>query len=498
MTPILGKAVATAEQMAAYLLSKNPNPKIDMEPVAFCRLFLYLGALEGVRGDAEFAQSCWETNYFRYGGIVTPDQNNYAGLGTTSATNKGEYFPDEATGILAQAQHDKSYATKKDLNYDCVDPRRTKWFVDVKGGTAKCWEDLGGTWAVPGYDTNKYKSLEEANKAKDSYGYKIINILNEILAMPVDGKVDEPAKEEDKTEIPKEEPAEENTKPLAGIRICDDAGHYGKYNRCPAIPAYYESDMAWKLHLMLKQYLEELGAEVILTRPNQSVDKALKERGMTAKDCHLFISIHSNAVGGGMNESIDYVAVYHLTDDAGAVCDDISKEIAEKLAPVIADVMGVKQGYKILTRKSGNDLNKDGVLNDNYYGVLNGARAVDVPGLILEHSFHTNSKSVYWLLNWENLDKLARAEAQAIAEYFSGRDIQFEESTVDVPYCIRIANVDVGDVLNIRKEPNADSEKTGELTYNDPHKYTIVEERNGWGKLKSGIGWIKLKYTQRA
>lgn len=27
--------------------------------------------------------------------------------------------------------------------------------------------------------------------------------------------------------------------------------------------------------------------------------------------------------------------------------------------------------------------------------------------------------------------------------------------------------------------------------------YTIVEESNGWGKLKSGAGWINLKYTKR-
>lgn len=27
--------------------------------------------------------------------------------------------------------------------------------------------------------------------------------------------------------------------------------------------------------------------------------------------------------------------------------------------------------------------------------------------------------------------------------------------------------------------------------------YTIVEECNGWGKLKSGLGWIGLKYTER-
>ena len=51
MVPILGKAAATAEQMAAYLLKKNPKPQIAMDVVAFCRLFLYVGALEGVRGE---------------------------------------------------------------------------------------------------------------------------------------------------------------------------------------------------------------------------------------------------------------------------------------------------------------------------------------------------------------------------------------------------------------------------------------------------------------
>ena len=39
--------------------------------------------------------------------------------------------------------------------------------------------------------------------------------------------------------------------------ICLDAGHYGKYNRSPAIPEYYESDMNWKLHLMLNQLLKD-------------------------------------------------------------------------------------------------------------------------------------------------------------------------------------------------------------------------------------------------
>ena len=298
--------------------------------------------------------------------------------------------------------------------------------------------------------------------------------------------------------IPVEEKKPEvKSKPLDGIYICLDAGHSGKYNRCPAIPEYYESDMAWKLHLMLKKYLEEMGARVILTRPDQNTDKTLYIRGASAKGCNLFLSIHSNAVGNGMNENIDYVAVYHLTEDASATCDDVSKEVAHVIAPVIANVMGTKQGYKILTRKSSNDRNGDGVLNDNYYGVLNGARLVDVPALILEHGFHTNSKTVRWLLQDSNLDHLAHAEAEAIASYFAN-NVKTEDVAQPNKFYIRVANVEAGDVLNIRKEPRHDADKTGALAYNDPNKYTIVEVKDGWGKLKSGIGWINLDYTVRA
>lgn len=203
------------------------------------------------------------------------------------------------------------------------------------------------------------------------------------------------------------------------VKICIDAGHYGKYNRSPAVNGYYESDMTWKLHLLQKKYLEEYaGVEVITTRKVQATDKTLYNRGACSRGCDLFISNHSNAVGKGINESIDYVAVYHLVDDSTTRVDDISKEIAEKLAPVIAGVMGATQGFRIVTRKSGNDRNGDGMLNDNYYGVLHGARMAETPGVILEHSFHTNTKMTLWLMNENNLAKLAKAEAEVIAAHF--------------------------------------------------------------------------------
>ena len=49
--------------------------------------------------------------------------------------------------------------------------------------------------------------------------------------------------------------------------------------------------------------------------------------------------------------------------------------------------------------------------------------------------------------------------------------------------------------LNVRKEPNAYSAIT--TTVKSGQVFTIVEERNGWGKLKSGAGWINLSYTKK-
>lgn len=182
MTKILGKSVATAKQMSEYLLSVNKNPLLstNISILDFCQLFLDVCAKEGVRGDIAFAQCLKETGNLKYGGDIKYTQNNFAGIGATGGV-PGCSFGTIEVGILAQAQHLKTYATTALLNETCVDPRRTAWFIKVKGGTSPNVEDLAGTWAVPGYSTKQYKSLAEANVAKDSYGYQIVNILNDIL-----------------------------------------------------------------------------------------------------------------------------------------------------------------------------------------------------------------------------------------------------------------------------------------------------------------------------
>ena len=256
--------------------------------------------------------------------------------------------------------------------------------------------------------------------------------------------------------------------------VCLDAGHFGKYNRSPGIPQYYESERMWKLTQLLAAALKKRGIEVIQTRTNQAVDLALTSRGRKASGCDLFLSMHSNAVGIGMDETVDYPVAYVALNGSA---DDIGK----KLADCVAKVMGTKQKGRIATRK--------GSTGGEYYGVLRGAVAVGVPCLILEHSFHTNTAATQWLLSDGNLAALAEKEAECIASFLKVKaPAQATQSAKS--YRVRVTIED----LNIRTEAKASSASKG---YIKPGVYTITETKNGWGKLKSGAGWIKLSYTTK-
>ncbi|WP_347133978.1 N-acetylmuramoyl-L-alanine amidase [[Clostridium] symbiosum] len=191
---------------------------------------------------------------------------------------------------------------------------------------------------------------------------------------------------------------------MSNIKVCLDAGHVGSnYNQSPVVKTYFESAMNWKLHLYLKAELEKRGFEVITTRAEQYSDLAVYNRGTAAKGCNVFLSLHSNACG---TESVDYPVVYRAYDN-----QNNADELALSLAKMIGQLMGTTQAGRTATRK--NDAGGE------YYGVLRGARAVGVPFyLLIEHSFHTNTKATKWLSVDGNLKKMAVAEADILAAHF--------------------------------------------------------------------------------
>jgi hypothetical protein len=174
-TSIMGTSVATKEQLNALLMSVNSQAASYLH---MAEIFLEEGEKEGVRGDGAFCQSLIETGYFRFGGDVQPDQHNYAGLGATGGV-PGLSFPDARTGIRAQIQHLKAYASAEPLVQVCVDPR----YKYVSKGCAPTFEQLSGKWAVLGY--SGYSSLEAARAAKDSYGDHIIQLIERAVKMEV-------------------------------------------------------------------------------------------------------------------------------------------------------------------------------------------------------------------------------------------------------------------------------------------------------------------------
>ena len=171
LTAIMGKAVATADQMKSYLKKKNPSvPQsvLDMVP-----LYLSEGEAEGVRGDIAFAQSCLETGNFTFSGsAVTLPQNNFCGLGVTQRGRVGLSFDTPQLGIRAQIQHLKAYASTDKLRKARIDPR----FRYVTRGCAPYAEWLGP----------KENPQGKGWAAGEKYGEKILSILKAIVS---EGKV---------------------------------------------------------------------------------------------------------------------------------------------------------------------------------------------------------------------------------------------------------------------------------------------------------------------
>ena len=213
-----------------------------------------------------------------------------------------------------------------------------------------------------------------------------------------------------------------------------DPGHGKDGNKSPNNPAYVEGTQMWHFANKLKVSLEQYGFEVVTTRPNITDKPELSDRGGTAgkNGSCIFLSLHSNSPGkssdGTYNASITGVTVYYSMTRAE------NKEISDKLGKRISEVMGnYFRGSKIKQYPD-----KEGV---DYYGVLRSAAQTGCKcALLVEHGFHTNLKDSNFLLDDNNLQILADAEAEVIADYFGMKKV--------VPAEAKLYRVQVGAFTN--------------------------------------------------
>ena len=149
---IEGPAEVSQEQMVRYIRQRNPEPKLQCTVEQLVAYYYEEGEAEGIRPDVALCQAIKESACFAYGGVVSPSQNNYCGLGATSGSEPGAWFAAPQRGARAHIQHLMAYATVRQPKQKIIDPRyellRQKYPQFY--GQIHTWTGLNGKWAVPG------------------------------------------------------------------------------------------------------------------------------------------------------------------------------------------------------------------------------------------------------------------------------------------------------------------------------------------------------------
>jgi len=105
-TEIMGKALLLPGQLKKALKGQNPGAAASIVDTYYKICEIY-----GIKADLAFLQAVHETNWFKFTGIVKPEQNNFAGLGAIDENNPGLSFPTVEAGIKAHIQHLYAYCT---------------------------------------------------------------------------------------------------------------------------------------------------------------------------------------------------------------------------------------------------------------------------------------------------------------------------------------------------------------------------------------------------
>ena len=250
--------------------------------------------------------------------------------------------------------------------------------------------------------------------------------------------------------------AEEGETVMASnLLLCIDPGHYQGKNAVEGGTAYAEGDFTLEISQELVRILEEeYGVTAIRTRDTGSISLEgftdgdldsghISLRGEYARGTDLFLSLHTNANLEGANGygteeqpiSINKpILILNETacgqEQAIQVANGIGSRLAEasyqlgiatvSAFDVVQDGAQIREwsdAYNDQTDVAGTVCRRTGGHGD-YYGVLRGAANVGVPGMIIEHGFHTVPEMRQLAAAGELASEWARADAEGIAEGF--------------------------------------------------------------------------------
>lgn len=255
------------------------------------------------------------------------------------------------------------------------------------------------------------------------------------------------------------------------------AGHGGSD---PGATAYGLKEKNINLNIMLacRDELKRHGVSVVCSRTKDENDPVTDEvKEANKSGATVAVSFHTNAGKGDGSES------YYFAGDSKG------KKLAELCEKYIKQIGQNSRGAKATTS-------------------LWFIRGTKMTAVLCECAFVDNDTDNNIIDTVAEQKKFGVAYAKAILEYLgikyqssSSSSSGSSSSSSSSSFLIKVSGVSKGDVLNIRASASASAKITGKLAYNDPNKYTIVQTKKvgteTWGKLKSGIGWINLRYTKK-
>lgn len=217
-----------------------------------------------------------------------------------------------------------------------------------------------------------------------------------------------------------------------------------------------EKDLNLSIGKYCAEYLKDKGVVVKMSR-TKDIDPGLNYRANEANKwgADLVVEIHINAGGG------DGAEVFH------SIHGGVGKELARNILEEIKDIGQNSRGLKTKKNSQGQD----------FFGII---RMTKAPAVLVECAF-IDTKDIKIIDTKQEQKIMGQAIAKGIL-----KTLDIEEE-----FKVRVTS----SALNVRSGPGTNHSIN--TVIRDKGIYTIIETDGSWGKLKSGAGWISLKYCRR-
>lgn len=264
---------------------------------------------------------------------------------------------------------------------------------------------------------------------------------------------------------------------MATKKVFIGVGHGGNDPGAVA-NGFEEADLNLAIALACRDELKRHGVNVKMSRTKDENDDLNEEiRECNAFDPDLALDVHNNAGGG------DGAEVYHSIN--GGKGKTLATNILNAIVAIGQNSRGVKT-------RTGN--------NGDYFGFI---RCTNAPAVLIECAF-VDSKDVKIIDTAKEQKAMGVAIAKGVLKTLG---ITYKKATTKTSsaakkpttktdskaegYVVRIT----ASALNVRNGAGVNYKVNAVVRKGEA--FTIVETKKGWGKLKSGKGWINLAYTQK-